>query len=176
MSGPDHEDWSHHAASLACNLLGIGPAQMHKNARLTPLRRKGMARSALARKMSRPEAAVWLGATAKTVVVWLGRFFWRPGPAPRRVALRHVAERAVATRCPPLEAAASLVSSGHPSIKPGMSDLLTGNALRSVPSSCSLHSACGRPLGNMPLARSISLVMLLAWRSMTRMILPNTSE
>ena len=82
--------------------------KIHKNARLTPLRREEMARSVLARETSRAEAARSFGVTANTVSKWVGRFrdlgaagcadrSSRPH-SPRSPTPRHVAERIVSLR------------------------------------------------------------------------------
>ena len=82
--------------------------KIHKNARLTPLRREEMARSVLAGEMSRPEAARSFGVTAGTVAKWTERF-QDLGPAgcadrssrPRRMSRLtpgHVVERVVSLR------------------------------------------------------------------------------
>ena len=82
--------------------------KIHKNARLTPLRREEMARSVLAGEMNRREAARSFGVTANTVSKWVGRF-QDLGPAgcadrssrPRRLrepTPRHVIERIVSLR------------------------------------------------------------------------------
>ena len=47
---------------------------IHKNARLTPLRREEMARSVLEGHMSTAEAGKHYGVSAKIVSRWAGRF------------------------------------------------------------------------------------------------------
>ena len=82
--------------------------KIHKNARLTPLRREEMAKSVLAGEMNRREAARSFGVTAGTVAKWVGRFR-DLGPAgcadrssrPRRMSRLtpgHVVERVVSLR------------------------------------------------------------------------------
>ena len=82
--------------------------KIHKNARLTPLRREEMARSVLAGEMSRPEAARSFGVAPKTVSKWVGRFRgFGPAGMPdrssrprrmRRPTPAHVVERIVHLR------------------------------------------------------------------------------
>ena len=82
--------------------------KIHKNARLTPLRREEMAKSVLSGETSRAEAARSFGVSAKTVAKWAGRFR-ELGPVgcadrssrPRRMrdpTPAHVAERIVRLR------------------------------------------------------------------------------
>ena len=54
--------------------------RIHKNSRMTPLRREEMARRVIAGQVSRAEATASFGVTAKTVSKWAGHFR-APGPA-----------------------------------------------------------------------------------------------
>ena len=96
--------------------------KIHKNARLTPLRREEMAKSVLAGEMSRPEAARSFGVAPKTVSKWVGRFR-DLGPAgmpdrssrPRRMRRptpAHVVERIVHLRRHRLTGAHIAVATG----------------------------------------------------------------
>ena len=82
--------------------------KIHKNARLTPLRREEMARGVLAGEMNRREAAASFGVTANTVSKWVEHFRdFGPAGMPdrssrprrmRRPTPAHVVERIVHLR------------------------------------------------------------------------------
>ena len=96
--------------------------KIHKNARLTPLRREEMAKSVLAGEMSRPEAARSFGVAPKTVSKWVGRFRdFGPAGMPdrssrprrmRRPTPGHVVERIVHLRRHRLTGAHIAVATG----------------------------------------------------------------
>ena len=96
--------------------------KIHKNARLTPLRREEMARRVIAGEMSRPEAATSFGVAPKTVSKWVGRFRdFGPAGMPdrssrprrmRRPTPAHVVERIVHLRRHRLTGAHIAVATG----------------------------------------------------------------
>ncbi|MER9801781.1 leucine zipper domain-containing protein [Mesorhizobium sp. M0142] len=81
---------------------------IHKNFRLTPLRREEMARDVVEGRLSKADAARTCGATAKVVAPWVDRFriegsasmldhSWQPKTSPRRTEAA-VADAIVALR------------------------------------------------------------------------------